>query len=368
MSSRALLLLCTVLALSAAGCGDGPPSDRPGPVGRTQRSWSDAARPGWDGARQRPLRTTIWYPAEPGTPQTEVSIGPPGLPIFLHGWVAPDGPPASRPGPSPLVLLSHGTGGGAEDLSWLAEWLAAHGYLVAAVTHHGNSISADDVSAPGFFLWWERATDLTRALDALLTDETFGPRIDRGAIGVAGFSLGGHTAVLLAGGRVDRQAYLAWCAGPEAVASSCSPPPEATSIVEPIDWERPTPEVSASIARSDAVYRDPRIAAAYAIAPAIGNAMTAASLAAVRVPLRIVVGEDDRMAPPGVDARYIARHVPGASLLELPGVDHYTFLPTCGWLGGLMLGEVCAERADLPRAEVHRRVRADALAFFDGSL
>jgi hypothetical protein len=36
----------------------------------------------------------------------------------------------------PLVMLSHGTGGGAATLAWLAETLASNGYIVVAVNHH----------------------------------------------------------------------------------------------------------------------------------------------------------------------------------------------------------------------------------------
>jgi len=36
--------------------------------------------------------------------------------------------------PAPLVLLSHGTGGAVDDLSWLAEALAAEGLAAEAFT------------------------------------------------------------------------------------------------------------------------------------------------------------------------------------------------------------------------------------------
>lgn len=39
----------------------------------------------------------------------------------------------------PLVVLSHGSGGAAVNLMWLAEALAADWFLVAAVDHHRDS-------------------------------------------------------------------------------------------------------------------------------------------------------------------------------------------------------------------------------------
>jgi dienelactone hydrolase len=41
-------------------------------------------------------------------------------------------------GKRPLVVLSHGTGGGAAGMAWLAETLASNGYIVAAVNHHAT--------------------------------------------------------------------------------------------------------------------------------------------------------------------------------------------------------------------------------------
>jgi predicted dienelactone hydrolase len=353
--------MLSLLVALVAGCRSAAPADRPAAVGRTTRDWQDETRTRWDGTGVRPLATTIWYPAAEGALESRSIVGFPGAPFFELGWVALDTPIA--PGRYPLVVLSHGTGGSNLDLSWLAEWLAARGSIVAAVTHHGNSIAADDLAPQGFFLWWERASDLSLIIDALQRDPDFGSRIDFDRVGAAGFSLGGHTVVLLAGARVGLAAYRAWCETEDAVPANCSPPPEALELLDTsMDPEDPT--TAASLARSDFSYEDVRVRAVFSIAPAVGNAMTPASLSAIQVPVRVVVGADDTMAPPAVNAEYIVQHAKRASLLLLPDVDHYTFLPTCGWAGRWFLDEICAERAELPRAEVHRTVARDAARFF----
>ena len=106
----------------------------------------------------------------------------------------------------------------------------------------------------------------------------------------------------------------------------------------------------------------------YSIAPAVATAMTPRSLARISVPLRVAIGADDEMAPREPNANHPIRHVPRASLLTLESVDHYTFLPTCGWAGRWVLGEVCHERTEPRRADVHRRVAGDALEFFSAHL
>jgi predicted dienelactone hydrolase len=311
----------------------------------------------------------LWYPADASASETAYRVGPPGLTFFHRGWVARGAPLGEvEAGAHPLVLLSHGTGGSAGDLSWLAETLASRGYLVAGVSHHGNSILADDLSAQGFFLFWERAPDLSRVLDELLSDPELGRLVDRERIGVAGFSLGGHTVVLLAGGRLDIQTYYAYCERPDAEAESCEPPPESPfgleDLLEAIENDAAT---RASIAGADADFRDPRIRAAYAIAPAAVAAMPEAGMREIGIPLRVVVGEADTMAPADSNAARLAGVVPGAQLERLEGVDHYTFLGECGWAGRIFLGEICDSGTGVPRAETLEWVALDAYDFFESS-
>jgi predicted dienelactone hydrolase len=51
---------------------------------------------------------------------------------------------------------------------WLGDFLAQHGYIVAAVNHHGNTAAGDQILAQGFALVWERPEDLTAVLTKLL--------------------------------------------------------------------------------------------------------------------------------------------------------------------------------------------------------
>src|SRR5262249_19382885 len=124
-----------------------------------------------------------------------------------HGaWGAP---PLSTPAPLPLVLLSHGSGGDPSNLAWLAEALASHGWLVAAVDHPGDRFG--DESPEGRFAVWRRPADVSATLTALLSDATFGHRIDRRRIAVVGHSSGATTALLLAGAQLRPLDFLAAC-------------------------------------------------------------------------------------------------------------------------------------------------------------
>lgn len=358
-----------IASLALASACRTPAPLRPGKVGVATRALHDDSRRAWHGEGPWPLNTTIWYPAAPDAIERDVALGPPGLPFMHIGRFAADAAPAHSDRPLPLVLLSHGTGGSALNMSWLAQWLAANGIIAAAVTHHGNSIADRDLTPQGFFLFWERAPDLSRVLDALLADPVFGERIDPSRIGAAGFSLGGNTVALLAGARLDIQAYYALCSGPDARAESCAPPPESPFDRE--DFERMIDEdarTRASIARADDSYRDSRIRAAYALAPAVVDAFARLDPETIGIPLRIVVGTRDHLAPAGPNARALAAVGSVAELVEIQDVGHYTFLPRCGWAGRLLLGEICDEPGGIDRGTIHRAVAADALTFFEGAL
>jgi predicted dienelactone hydrolase len=123
--------------------------------------------------------------------------------------------------------------------------------------------------------------------------------------------------------------------------------------------------VKEAVSHSHDSFRDARIRAAFAIAPVLGPAMTKASLAEVRVPVRIIVGSKDDQALPDVNARPIASAIPNAELEIIPNVAHYTFLARCNLLGKVVARSLCTDPDDTDREDVHRRVSVDALKFFD---
>jgi predicted dienelactone hydrolase len=295
-------------------------------------------------------------------------IGPPGQPLFIAGKAARDVPLVPTPQYLPCLLLSHGTGGSALQLGWLGTALAAQGYIVASVNHHGNT-SMEPYTVQGFCLWWERAQDLHAVLDHLLEDACFGVRIDPTRVGAAGFSLGGYTVVAVAGGRTDLQAFAAFCSGPERDAN-CEDQAEFPGMLAQFDrLKRIDPHVQASLRAHSASFHDPRIRAIFAIAPLLGGAFTPAGLAGVSVPVAIVVGQADTVAPPLTNAQRFASWISGATVTVLPGqVSHYTFLSEGTAYGKQVSPLFCRDHASVDRAAVHKEVARMAKEFFDQHL
>ncbi|MFG2918251.1 alpha/beta hydrolase [Kitasatospora sp. NPDC048298] len=169
----------------------------------------------------RELMVQLWYPARGTagrprapyiTPRVAAAIErilplDPGTLALLRPTALADAP--AHPGPLPLLLLGHGRGGTRSNCTALAEELAAHGYLVAAVDH---TYDAAAVEFPDGRLVLgalpenppdrdaaERKEIAARVGDLrFVTDELTGGRlpfrVDEERIGVLGHSMGGAAA------------------------------------------------------------------------------------------------------------------------------------------------------------------------------
>ncbi|NIY62707.1 alpha/beta hydrolase family protein [Streptomyces malaysiensis] len=112
----------------------------------------------------------------------------------------------------PVILLSHGQGysnhlSSLNGYAPLANFWAAHGFVVIQPTHLSSRTLSLDADTPGAPLHWRsRAEDMKRVLDQLDVIEAAVPqllgRVDRDKVAVAGHSMGGHTASLLLGARL----------------------------------------------------------------------------------------------------------------------------------------------------------------------
>lgn len=264
-----------------------------------------------DVARPRPVRTSLWQP------------------------------PAPHDDAPPVVLLSHGTGGAARQMAWLAEPLAAAGFLVLAVDHHGNN-ALDDYLPQGFAFGWDRPRDLSFALSVLASERPLGP------VGAAGFSLGGYTGAALVGARFDRAVLRAVLAGRVPVSEL----PEFPGFLDALRTSVPVDRLEEALAEAGEDWSDSRVRAAFLVCPASAGLLTSESLAAIDRPVEIRWGDADTNTPPEENALRYLEAIPTAGGRSAgPRVEHYHFL------GDNPAGE-----------ETRRQVAAEALDFFTARL
>lgn len=359
-----------VCAGACAAQKNGPLPEPQDKVGLVTRELTPAKPRNWRGAEAHTLQVTVWYPAPDTAIETPQGIGPPDKPLFEAGSATPHASFAPALQPFPLILLSHGTGGSAAQMAWLGTALARAGFIAAAVDHPGNNAQTGYTPA-GFLLWWERATDLSNVLDGLLADPEIGPHIDRGRVGAAGFSLGGYTVLELAGARTDISNFYDLCrTKPDT--DVCHVPEMRSMLLEDAGHPRTLEQLLASVRRSNGEslalsgesYRDPRIKAVFALAPALGFTLTPESLHAIRLPVAEIAGGADTMAPPATSADPVRANVRGAKETTLPGVGHYDFLDICTAAGKAGQAQYCSEGPGIDRNAVHAQAAELVIQFF----
>lgn len=336
-------------------------------AGVTSLTFHPKVERNWRGSANQELNCALWYPTDAQAQEKEQEFGPAGLPPLFHaGMAARNVALARSSGRLPLIVMSHGLGGAADQFGWIAPELARHGYMVLAVNHPGNN-AMEPYTAEGFLLWWERATDVSEVLDGLLADRTFGPHVDSTRIGALGYSMGGETVLALAGARIDQQAFIDFClAHPQE--QTCRIPTNVTtgSAQELIAAVRASS--AESLARSGDSYRDARIRAVFAISPAVGQAFHRSSFDYVNVPITMVTGSGDTLAPPEMNAEQFGAWMPQAKVAVLKNAGHYVFLDTCTSEGLSAAPQYCIDDPAVNRESVHAKTTSMAISFFDHTL
>jgi predicted dienelactone hydrolase len=292
---------------------------------------------------EKPLTIGVWYPTD-ATPSPQ--------PLGLYTQTVAIGAPATGAG-LPLVVMSHGAGSWYDQHYDTALALAHAGFVVAAVSHTGDNYQ--DHSQ--VLQIWKRPEQIHRLIDYMLADWSGHGQIDAGRVGVFGFSAGGFTALVAAGGTADLSLVRPHCVKVP-TAFECGLVAKAT----PADAARPQPPRSAFV-------HDPRIKAAVVAAPALGFAFEREGLAGVRVPMQLWRAGDDHLLPNPDYAQAVRDALPRAPEYHVvPNADHFDFLAPCSALLAKVAPDICVERPGFDRVAFHAEFDADVVAFFEKTL
>jgi predicted dienelactone hydrolase len=355
-NSAVTALSAVLLSLSAAA------SAAAATVGERHLVAHEASAALRDASHSDALRITVWYPAGPGATETPLDVGPPGKPLFTPGSAAANAD-FEDTRPRPVILLSHGFGGSARIMAWFGTALARHGLVVIAVDHPGNN-GRDPMTVAGAVLSWERPGDLATALEKAKTDPLIGPHLDLNRLGAAGFSAGGFTTLVEAGARVDFERFLRFCdAHPDD--GICAPQKEFQFSRSDAEAFFAQPAGAAALAHAKDDLSIANVKAAFVMAPGIVQSLDPDSLKRIRLPVAILLGDADKVAPPATNGEVAAALIPGAKLTVLPRVGHYDFLAECTPAGDAAV-PVCP--TEVPRATTHKAAIDAALALFGATL
>jgi predicted dienelactone hydrolase len=275
-------------------------------IGQQVLTFVDNSRDG------RRLTVQLWYPADVEKPSV--------LP-------ARDAPPDTSGAPYPLIIFSHGLWDSSSSTLTLGPHLASQGFVVASIGHQ------DD---PNEATYWTglvyRPLDVLFVLNELaaLSDGNLAGVFDANNVGVAGYSYGGLTALLVSGAQVDPGYLLDWCAKNEPDATPNVLFSGSGCNVYAARWD----EVAAYRAQFGPLVEgelwppsaDERIRAAMPMAPCANILLGENGTAADRLPTLVVYGEKEDVCSPSDQGPFIYDHLgsPDRYLLTLLGAGHLT--------------------------------------------
>ena len=271
-------------------------------------------------------------------------------------------------GPRPLVVISHGHGGSDLGHHDLATYLAGHGFIVAAITHPKDNFR--DSSGDGQpVVLGGRPKQISATISYLLQSPRWKPQIDASRIGVAGFSNGGYTALLVVGAEPRFTSVISHCKVHPDDRNICAP-------VEKIEAEaaknhRSAEQIVEALQRGLHQWgntSDPRVKAAFLMAP-FSSVFDRAGLAHINSPVFLYYAQDDHVLLPRYNALHIAPLIRTLVAVKMvPHAGHYVFLSPCSTALAKEAPDICDDPPGTDRVAVHREINADALSFFQKAL
>ncbi|MDM9384231.1 alpha/beta fold hydrolase [Chlorogloeopsis sp. ULAP01] len=260
----------------------------------------------------------------------------------------------------PVILISHGLGTDSSNFQYLATHLASHGFAVIVPNHSGSDTeqlrSLSDAKAADVAMSaeiYQQPLDVKYILNQLQADSRFNNRLNLQQVGVFGQSLGAHTALTLAGAKINFEQLKRDC----------------NQKVLKQTWNLSLLLQCRALAIRDRngeehnLY-DERVKAVIAVNPITSSIFGEAGLRQIQAPVMIVASSDDAIAPAAYEQILPFSWIANSQkyLVLLRGGTHFSVIGE---------GKASTEQATFPLGlvgdnpqQAHRYINALSLPFF----
>lgn len=248
----------------------------------------------------------------------------------------------------PLIVMSHGARGWFGGHHDTAEALADAGFVVAAITHPDRSDRSWRTNRPAA---------IKSLIDHMLNVWPDRQKLDHGRVGFFGFSRGGYTGLVLAGGIPNFRKLLWHClmAWSDPI---CERPPASKSLPGTELEEETSPWVA------EGFMHDPRIQAAVLAAP-LGLVFSADGLKKITIPIQLWRPQNDEMLLYPNNAEAVFKALPNPpDYREIQNAGHFAFLAPCAPMQAARAPFLCTDAPGFDRIAFHKKFNAEIVAFF----
>jgi predicted dienelactone hydrolase len=264
----------------------------------------------------------------------------------------------------PLVVISHGFGADRRFLGYLAYHLASYGLTVVALEHPASNVawltgspypphtqSRNNILPASEFL--DRPKDVSFVLDRLSRlnqfSNTLQGKFNTEQVTVIGHSLGGYTALALAGAKLSLGHLRQFCNDPKPL------------VVSPADLLQCS---AADLPDPQENLRDQRVVQTILLNPVVGQLFDQKSLAQVKTPLLMLTSTDDTITP-AISQQFLpfTQLQTSKFLLTAIGGTHLSVGDPANLNRGFTQSIFLRERSEQETEPIRKLLRGTSLAF-----
>jgi predicted dienelactone hydrolase len=280
----------------------------------------------------------VMYPTNAAS--TSVAFGPFSLEVSMDAPVAD--------GRFPIAMISHGSGGSYLAHRTLGMYLAQNGFVACMPGHPFNNRHNNELQYTVQNMVY-RPRHIRMAIDEVCSSAQFKNYVNCESVAIIGHSVGGYTALALAGGVPHTQALVALCQKP-----ASADEPYWLSLMRKNGIKSQPIEVTA----------DNRVKAVVLLAPDVSLFMSEGALRNVRVPILLLAAEKDYKPLETIEV--VIDGIPDRSQLTHKVVEnagHYSFLSPFPESIKNRVGDAAKDPEGFDREQFHQELSPEILSF-----